>query len=331
MATPEPNRPPSPLLEVATQRVCVRTPFSFKTTVSKPSHFPTPLEAMPDPDTYLTTAYVDEELLGFRAKSIDAPTVELTLYAPSGGLRGAPTAVFQEIARRMGLFVDVSGFSDVWRRDAQLSDLPPELAGGRPSMPHSLYGFLMVCVLLQNTQVRRTVQMAEVMLGRFQRRVAFPDGTVLPTLWTPEDILASSEDELRSLKLGYRARTIRKLSQQFAADPRIETRLMQRDGSQAIDDGLRELYGVGPATAGYSSFEWFKQVDHLVHLSPWETKISARLLFGDDNAGPDAVIAEARRRWAPFTMLALHALFESVFWKRAESVGPKWLEDLIRL
>jgi 3-methyladenine DNA glycosylase/8-oxoguanine DNA glycosylase len=197
-------------------------------------------------------------------------------------------------------------------------------------MPDSLYGFLMIRVFLQNTQVRRTVQMVDAMLENFGRTVRFPDGTILPALWQPEAILAASESALRKLRIGYRARTVWRLSKQFAAHPEIEGRLLAVENQSELRRELGGLYGVGPATAGYASFEWFKNLDDLVHLSPWESKILGQLLF-ERPASPGEVITEARSRWAPYTMLALHAVFENVFWKRAEGVEPKWLDDLIRL
>lgn len=324
-------QPPCGMSPVVTRRFELEAPFSFKTTFRKPSHFPTPLEAFPDARTYYVAASVGGNLVGVRAESVRPETVDLTVYAEQRGRGLDAEVVVGEVGRRLGLSVDVSGFATLWKDDPQLSTLPAELSGGRPAMPHSLYGFLMICVFLQNTRVRRTVQMMEAMLDRFPRRLHFPDGVSLPTLWRPEDVLTSSEEELRSLKLGYRARTVWRLSQQFAQDPLIEKRLLAVGSAADLDSRLRELYGVGPATAGYLCFEWFKKLDHLVHISPWEAKILGRLVRGSDGADAVELIEECRRRWSPFTNLAAHALFESVFWMRAEGVGPRWLDQLVRL
>ncbi|MFF4270134.1 hypothetical protein [Streptomyces sp. NPDC001536] len=319
------------LTEVSTQVITVDRPFSFKTTVSKPSHFPTPLESFPEPGTYLVTLHVGDDLYGLRARDVGPETVELTLYAPEDVPQDRADTVTTEAARRLGLLVDLSGYEDIWSHDSRLRALPTELAGGRPAMPHSLYGFLMICVFLQNTNVRRTVQMMKAMTERFSPWVRFPDGTVLPALWSPQTIAESSEEELRSLKVGYRARTIDRLSRQFAESPGLEAELLAMTDPEALRQGLLGLYGVGPATVGYLSYAWFKQLDDLVYVAPWECKILGRLLLDRPDAQSPELIAEARARWSPYTMQALNAVFESVFWKRAEGVGPAWLDELILL
>ena len=78
-------------------------------------------------------------------------------------------------------------------------------------------------------------------------------------------------------------------------------------------------------------FDVFKSLDELGHLPPWEAKILGRLLFDDPGTDPADTIAWCHRRWAPYTMLATHAVFETVFWHRATGNGPAWLDDLIRL
>lgn len=326
------GRPTVPLAAVSACRITLAGPFSFKATVHKPSHFPTPLEFFADPDTYYFATYVHDEQVGVRVRAVQPDEVELTVYAPGGQLAGSAADAERELARRMGFLVDLSGYWDIWTGDPLLSSLSAELAGARPAMPHSLYGFLMICVMLQNTSIRRTVHMLQALLDRFSSAVEFPDGPTLPALWRPADILETSEDELRSLKLGYRARAVWKLSEQFAGDPHLDAALLGVGQGDALHTALiKRLYGVGPATAGYLGFAWFKELGHLVHISPWETKILSRLLFDRATAQPGEIIAEAKRRWAPFTMLALTAVFESVFWKRAGGSGPDWLEELILL
>lgn len=321
---------PIQLREELTQGFDLSQPFCFETTVRKPSHYPTSLEQFGD-ETYSFVATVGENSVGCRAAVRSGDTVELTLFVDPSNPPTDPRGVIVELARRLGFFVDVSGFDEVWNADAKLSQLPSKMAGGRPSAFSSLYGFLMICTFLQNTQVRRTVQMTSAMIERFSRYYRFPDGSVLPGLWTASDILGSSEDELRALKLGYRARTVRRLSEQFSLHPLLESTLMAIGDPRELDASLRKIYGIGPATSGYLVFEWFKHGDYLTHVSPWERQILSRLVMDEPDCDAGLLIEECRKRWAPYTMLAVHAVFESVFWKRAEGEGPAWLDPLVRL
>jgi hypothetical protein len=108
-------------------RFRVAKPFSFLTTVRKPSHFPTPLEVFPDTANYMVAADVGGELFGVHATQTSPDTVDLSVYGRLRSGRGEPEVVAGELARRLGLLVDVSGFESIWQRDPRLSSLWPEL------------------------------------------------------------------------------------------------------------------------------------------------------------------------------------------------------------
>lgn len=319
-----------PLREVASRTFELAPPFSFATTVRKPSHCPTPLEVFPDERTYLVLTDVAGKVVGCRAAALGDLAVELTLFVDAQDPPRDIECTVDELARRLGLLVDVSGLAALSRDDALLSALPAQMVGGRPVATSSLYGFLVICIFLQNTTVRRTVQMMAAMIECFSTHYRFAGDQVLPALWLPADMLTVSEGALRALRLGYRARTVERLSQAFAAAPRLEAELLAA-GPDTRDAAVRTLYGVGPATANYVGFEWFKELDRLTHVSPWERQILAHLIFDQDDCDADELIAECQRRWAPLTMLAVHAVFESIFWRRLGGEGPAWLDALVRL
>jgi 3-methyladenine DNA glycosylase/8-oxoguanine DNA glycosylase len=254
----------------------------------------------------------------------------LEIYLPEG-VETDPTAVAEVLRARLGLDLDLPGYADLCAGDEVLSRLPAVMHGARPASPWSLYEYLSIGTVLQNTTVARTVQMARALAGLLGTRYRFPDDVILAGFWRPGDVVAVGEPALREAKLGYRAKTLTRLGAQFLADPDTETRLRAMTDAQALRAGLRSLYGVGPATTGYLMFDVFKSLDELSHLPHWEAKILGRLLFDDPDTDPADTIAWCHRSWAPFTMLATHAVFETVFWHRATGNGPAWLDDLIRL
>jgi 3-methyladenine DNA glycosylase/8-oxoguanine DNA glycosylase len=99
---------------------------------------------------------------------------------------------------------------------------------------------------------------------------------------------------------------------------------------EAAAKRLREIYGVGPATAWYLLFESLKHLDAFDHVSPWEQKVLSRLLFDRDLVPPEHILAEARKRWGQWRMLAVHYIFEDLFW-RHKNDRVEWLDALIRL
>jgi 3-methyladenine DNA glycosylase/8-oxoguanine DNA glycosylase len=141
-----------------------------------------------------------------------------------------------------------------------------------------------------------------------------------------------SEEELRALKVGYRARSIQRVSEAVARGALDERELRRR----SIDEqraALLALYGVGPASVGYILADVFHQLDEMNHISPWEQKIYSKL-FLDRDPGDPAPVEELTTlfhdRFGGWRMLAVHYIWEDLFWQRRNSDIP-WLEKLIRL
>jgi len=77
-------------------------------------------------------------------------------------------------------------------------------------------------------------------------------------------------------------------------------------------------------------FEVFKRYDVLDYISPWEQKIYSRLLFNKESVDVNKILSEITERWGKWKMLAIHYVFEDLFWQRKNEEIP-WLEELIRL
>jgi 3-methyladenine DNA glycosylase/8-oxoguanine DNA glycosylase len=160
----------------------------------------------------------------------------------------------------------------------------------------------------------------------------FPDGIVLHGFWKPSDLIKFGESRLRDLRLGYRSKSLVRFSEQFHAQPDLEAKLLDmRSDPDSLRSYIKKMYSVGPASAAYTMFEWFKFVDEFNYVSPWERKILSKLLFGNFDIQAADIIEFCRKRWAPYTMLAVHAVFEAIFWRRVQGKGPEWLDELIRL
>jgi 3-methyladenine DNA glycosylase/8-oxoguanine DNA glycosylase len=326
-----PATEPVPLRLVTVEMVEPDGPFDPRTTLIKPSHFPSPFDTQGEHDNRAVT-FVNGHPTGLRASFTDeVPAVRLEIYLPAGS-DADPAAAAAVLRTRLGLDLALPGYADLCAGDEVLSRLPPAMHGARPSSPWSLYEYLSIGTVLQNTTVSRTVQMARALADLLGTWYRFPDGPTLASFWHPGDVVDLGEAALREAKLGYRAKTLTRLGTQFHTDPDTEMRLRALAGdASALRAGLRALYGVGPATTGYLMFDVFKSLDELAHLPPWEAKILGRLLFDDPDTDPAHTITWCHDHWAPYTMLATHAVFETVFWHRTTGNGPAWLDDLIRL
>lgn len=200
--------------------------------------------------------------------------------------------------------------------------------GMRSTTPYSLYELLVVGLVLQNAQIRRSVQMLEILIDRFGTRVAFDEVTV-DTLWPPDALDTSSEDELRALRIGYRAKSLLRFSRQFASGT-VDEHALRQLGDSELKQALLNIYGVGPETARILMSEAFHRHTAFDHIAPWQQKILSRLLYNKRIVSVEKIIADAASRYGPYATLAIHYLWEDLFWQH-RSRRIDWLDSEIRL
>jgi 3-methyladenine DNA glycosylase/8-oxoguanine DNA glycosylase len=315
--------------QVATRIVRPTAPFHFDGTVHKPSHFPAG-NVCYEPGFYWQTLRFRNRCLGLRLKDLGTrarPRVEVALFAPKPLPAALVDAAVAEIAFRFDLYTPLAEFISALRNDALLAPILRRWGGMRMSCAYSLYEYLVVAIALQNTTVLRSAQMLEALFQRFGTRMHF-DGRELHCFWLPRTLCRGSEAELCALKLGYRAKSLLRLAQAFAADEAGELDLRAADPGVVRTELLR-LYGVGPASVQYILTDVFHQPDAFDMISPWEQKIYSRLLFGAELVPARRILRAIKQRWGHWRMLASHYLFEDLFWQRTDR-PIDWLEPLIR-
>jgi 3-methyladenine DNA glycosylase/8-oxoguanine DNA glycosylase len=318
-----------PLPKRAAARLTPIAPFHFQGTVRKPSHFPAPISAYRD-GVYWQALRLGDDLLGVKmedAGDSDRPAIDVTLFSNSPLSRAQKDAALGELSWRFDLASDLSPFNLAFRDDPLLGPIIERWPGMRVSASDSLYETLIIFIALQNATVRRTVQMMDALLSTYGTQLAF-DGQTLYAFWKPEDLALIPEQNLRDLKVGYRAVTLLRTSKAFAAEPQLETSLrdLPRDEARRL---LLALYGIGPASVDGLLFEFLHHYDALEYMPPWQGKIFSRLLFGAERP-PAETLKEMTRRWGSWRALAALYVFEDLFWRHSRSPIP-WLQDLIRL
>lgn len=306
-------------------------PFDFDSTFHKPDHFTTG-DSHWEPGVRWQTWGWQGVPLGLkfsRAGTVDQPAVHVDIYH-TGSLDGAfLESLAAEIRYRYNLDLDLTGFYGAFADDPVLGPVLDRWRGMRPGHPSSLYEYLIIGIVLQNATIRRSIQMFAALLEHYGTLLDF-DGKPLWCFWNPGDLAAVPEDELRALKVGYRAKSIKRLDDQFAQGLIDEFALRGQDLATQRRDLLR-LYGVGPATVWYLLFDVFHHWDFFDHVSPWEQKIYSRLFFDRDPEDPapvDALLAHFEQ-YHPYQQIAVHYLWEDLWWRRTRESVP-WLDKLVR-
>jgi len=172
--------------------------------------------------------------------------------------------------------------------------------------------------------------MFKALLEKYGKPLEF-DGKRFWCFWSPGALKDVTEEELRSLKVGYRAKSIKRIDDHFAQGLINELELRQKDRETQMKK-LLELYGVGQATVWYLLFDVFHHWDFFNHVSPWEQKIYSKLFFDKDPENPVPVkrLLKDFEKYGDYKQLAVHYIWEDLWWKRKNKHIP-WLEKLIRV
>jgi 3-methyladenine DNA glycosylase/8-oxoguanine DNA glycosylase len=306
-------------------------PFNFDATFYKPAHFHS-RDNFWKPGTRWQTWFWDGKKLGIKFESdgtVYKPKIVVTVYYHSDLNSGFFKSLEKEIIYRYNLNLDLREFYKKFMSDKILGPIIKRWNGLRPGHQSSLYEYLIIGIVLQNATVKRSINMLQALYENYGKLLEY-DGKKLWCFWKPGGLSKVSEEELRTLKIGYRAKFIKKIDGQFAKKEIDEMELRKEDFETQKQE-LLKLYGVGPATVWYLLFDVFHHYDFFEHISPWEQKIYSKLFFNRDPKKPVSVdkLIKYFERFGKYRQLAVHYVWDDVWWRHKNNKIP-WLENLIR-
>jgi len=315
-----------------TFKIKPKKPFAFDSTFHKPDHFTSGDNYYEKGIRWQTWNWQGKTLgIKFSNKgTVSNPLVEIKIYVKEKLKDDFVLSLINEIKYLYNFDYDLSGFYKTFQKDKFLVPILKKWKGMRPGHPSSLYEYLIIGMILQNCTVRRSVQMFQVLMENYGTLLEF-DNKKLWCFWSPGKLEKISEEELRSLKVGYRAKSIKKLDEYFSQGLINEKELRTKDRETQMNE-LLKLYGVGPATVWYLLFDVFHHWDFFNHISPWEQKIYSKLFFNRDAENPVPVekLLKYFEKYGKYKQLAVHYIWEDLWWKRKNEHIP-WLEKEIRL
>ena len=306
------------------------SPYNFDATIHKPSHFPSSDNEW-EKGKYWITMVWRGKYLGLKLEdkgTIVKPKIKLTVYSKGTLSKEFKQSLIPEIEWRFNLKSNISEFDKRFKKDKVLSLLLKKWRGMKPVAANSLYETLIIYIVLQNATVRRSYQMLGNLFNRFGKKIKF-DNKTLSTFWKPKVIAKTPEQVLRDLKLGYRAKFLKRISEQFAKKEIDELKMRKMNRDKVKEEALK-LYGIGPASVEYLLFEDFYHCDNLATIPPWEQKIMSKLLFNKKLVSTKKILDFFRKKYEGWEKLAFHYIWEDIFWKR-KTQRIDWLEKEIRL
>ena len=320
------------LKKIVSIEIIPAAPFDFDSTFHKPDHF-TSGDNYWQPGVRWQTWNWQGKQLGLKfvnAGLTEQPKIIVEINYQDVLEDRFIRSLIDEIRYRYNLDLDLSDFYAVLGKDQVLGPIIKRWRGMRPGHPNSLYEYLIIGIVLQNATVRRSIQMFQVLLEKYGKMLEL-DEKRLWCFWEPGGLQQVTENELRALKVGYRARAIKKIDDQFVGEVIDEYELRKKD-RETQQKELLKLYGVGPATVWYLLFDVFHQWDFFDHVSPWEQKIYSKLFFDQDPEKPVPVqqLLEYFEKYGEYKQLAVHYIWEDLWWRSRHESIP-WFDKLIRV
>ena len=321
------------LMKVTKIEIFPSSPFHFDSTFYKPGHFPTADTKWQPGKRWQTMLWQGERLgLIFEDKrKKQSPKVLLKVFSNKELSLELLDSLKKEIIWRFNIGLDLSGFYRDVGNDPLLKPIIKKFYGLRPMHAGSLYEYLTIAIVLQNAAVKRSVNMMQSLFENYGSAVEF-DGKKFWCFWEPKILAETSEQKLRDLKFGYRAKFLIKVSTPFARSELNEFALREKSSAEQ-EKILLSLYGIGPASVGYIMFDVFHRFDYLKQISPWEQKIYTKIFFNKDyekELVPVSKMLKRFEKWGKWKAMAVNYIWESIWWKRRYQ-PVLWLEKLIRL
>ena len=297
------------------------SPFNFKYTVYKPSHFPTKLGDFDETSEtlYRSLRLGQDKLVGLKMtdlqKVIGKQGIMAEVFSNRRLTEKDVTKIKMHVSYAYGLNENIRSFYDAVSNDPGIQEPIHDLSGMRVSCFETLFEILNISSMLQNTTVKRSEQMMENMLSSFGQRVAY-DGKQFYVFYTSQDITGSSEQELRDLKVGYRAKFLMDIARHFNNNQNLEGRLRKMSFEDAREE-LMKIRGVGPYSARIALFQYLRRPNE-INFDSWKRKIFSKLFFGDETEPVDKVEKEAKKRWGDWAGYAGLYVIEDLFVKNPE-------------
>lgn len=309
-----------------------KPPFHSDGTFYKPSHFPNK-NKLDDwrPGKYWQTMRLDKKLVGLRIDNRgtnDNPKILITVFYEKQISNEELEFIKLELIYRFELDRNLNEFNQLAKKDKRFYPVFKKWLGMRNMCQYNLYELLIIGIVLQNATVRRSTQMLDTLLNKYGKKLLF-DNKEIWVIWLPEELKNVTEKELRSLKIGYRAKIIKRVTSDFIEGKIDELKLRKLDKESAKKE-LMKLYGVGPETARILLFEALHHYDTFDHIAPWQQKIYSRLFYDKSLVPVNKISRDIKKRYGNYSMLAVHYIWEDIFWRR-KNEKIDWLEKEIRL
>lgn len=296
-AHPTEGLPVGQLTEVAELHVEAATPWNFRHTLWKPSHFRTDLEVHTRHESW-RTLWVGAAPCGIHMIARSSG-MTVRVFSDERWTFEHEATLNRRVRHSYGFDDDLTAFLNYAEAVPAVRMTLRELSGMRLSCPESPFEIAIISLLLQNTTVARTTQMLRNLLDNYGSLVSF-DVAVLRLMFRPERLERVGEQELRTRdRLGYRAKVL----------PGFAAHFTEFHNELVDESDLQQVRGIGPYTAGVIASHANRSFAAL-GLDVWNTRIIGRLLLDRDTSSQAEVRTALEQQFPGCAGLAAAYLVE---------------------
>lgn len=301
-----------------------KSPYNFDYSVHNPSHYPTPLVKYEKGKLWFSFRFKNK-LLGIKfinQGTVSKPKIKLEIYYKNKLGNIYEKELLEELSYRFQFKKDYSNLYKKFEKDALVGRVLRKFKGMHSFCIEGLYEYLVIAILLQNANIKRTVQMTNAMLKNYGDVIEF-DRIKLYSIWEPERLLKVPESELRALKVGYRAKSFLRATEDYT---KVNEFVMCKLNNSELRKELLKIYGIGQASVDYIMCGVYHR-SILTTIPPWEAKIYSKLL-GLKTMDPKKIMDFLDKRYGEYKASVIGHLFMDISW-RHKYKRVDWMEKLL--
>lgn len=233
--------------------------------------------------------------------TVNEPELSILIDSPLGTDRDDEKEIAEKVSFMFSLDDDLSGFYSLIKGDPILKYAKEDLYGLEIQTAPTFFEGIIIGFCLVWTSFQRAVRMIDGLVREFGPRMgedyAFPSA---------EELARASLDELKGLKLGFRAERVKWLSTQVAQG-KVDLETLPSLPTEELRERLMRIKWVGPGTAEGLLLWRFKRHDAFP-IDVWSVRIISSFYPEIKGNSPEEIKEFAKERWGDHRGLAYYYL-----------------------
>lgn len=282
-------------------------PYDFGLTARKPAGWSLFTQFEVYENNTLWTAYFDRVLLGVRLRSrgtVENPKIRVEVFLKKNPTVEQIDYIKETISGKLGVRQDLRDFYRMARKDRILKHVVKDLYGMHDTNPGSIFDTALLAITLQMTNIKRSNKMMDSLIRNYGETAAF-DGKKIRIWPRPESLAGLNPKSLaRKCNLGYRARSIVKLSKKLSTEyfPSVEElEVLKPEEAREL---LLGLPGIGDYSADILNPHGGFPID------VWSVDVFSMLFYGSEPKDARDAVEKIKKagikRWGRWAWMAFY-------------------------